>query len=467
MLSSFRTLGRKIPAHLAVATALGGLAIAVGVSAVAKPQPPAERLPEPNLIPFPVHEKTLANGLQVVAVPMGPSGLAAHWIAVRTGSRDEYEPGRTGFAHFFEHMMFYGTDTYPQPAYESMVTGMGADTNAFTSQDITVYYLNIAAEDLDTVMTIESDRFKNLSYPEESFKTEAGAVYGEFRKSKSSPWYSLFEAMTRTAFTKHTYGHTVIGHEADIKAMPTLYDYSRTFFDRYYRPENAILVVAGDIQPEAVFAKAEKYYGDWQRGYKAPVVEVEPAQTEARRVDVAYEGRTLPMVWIGYKSEAFNPNDRTQVAASVLAELAFGETSQIYRKLVLEDQLLQRVSAQARPSRDPGLWLITATIKDPSAIEAVLTAIEAAAEQFRTTAPTAERVEAVKSNMRYSFVMSLDSPSRVASNIARMAGISGSPGVIEAFYRTLAEVTPADVRAAAQKYLVTKRRTTVVLQGKE
>lgn len=453
--------------RIAMTVVLGGAAVAVGLSALAKPAPPPEPEREGKLIPFPVHQRTLGNGLQVVAVPMGSSGLVAHWLAVRTGSRDEFEAGRTGFAHFFEHMMFYGTEKYPQAEYEAMVTSMGANNNAFTTQDTTVYYLEVAAEDLDTVMEIESDRFKNLSYPEGSFKTEAGAVYGEFRKSRSSPWYWLFEAMTRTAFTRHTYGHTVIGHEADIKAMPTLYEYSKSFFSRYYRPENAILVVAGDIQPESVFARAEKYYGDWQRGYQAPTVEVEPEQTEARRVDVAYEGRTLPMVWIGYKGDAYNPRDRTYVAASVLAELAFGETSDIYRKLVLDEQVLQDISGSARPSRDPGLWMISTVIKDPKNIDTVLTAIEATAERFRTTIPPAERVEAVKSNMRYSFAMSLDSPSRVASAIARRAGISGSPDDLEAFYQTLSQVTPEDVQAAAQKYLATARRTTVVLKGNE
>lgn len=461
------SFSRITVARIATAATLGGIIVAVGLSAVAKQPPPVDPEPPDQLIPFPVQQRTLDNGLQVVAVPMGESGLVAHWIAVRTGSRDEYEQGRTGFAHFFEHMMFYGTEKFPAAEYDRIVTGMGADTNAYTSQDITVYYLNVAAEDLDTVMTIESDRFKNLSYPEASFKTEAGAVYGEFRKSKSSPFYSLFEAMTRTAFTRHTYGHTVIGHEADIKAMPTLYEYSKTFFNRYYRPENAILVVAGDIDATTVFAKAEKYYGDWQRGYQAPKIETEPEQKQARRADVAYEGRTLPMVWVGYKGDAYNPRDRIQVAGSVLAELAFGETSDIYRKMVLEDQILQRVSANARPNRDPGLWMISATVKDPKSVESVLAAIETTAERFRTTPPPADRVQAVKSNMRYSFVMGLDSPARVAGRIARLAGISGSPDDIEAFYRTLTQVTPADVQAAAQKYLVTARRTTVVLKGKE
>lgn len=420
-----------------------------------------------SIIPFPIHQKTLANGLQVVAIPMESGGLAAHWITVRTGSRDEYEPGRTGFAHFFEHMMFYGTKKFPQEMYEQTVTRMGADSNAFTSNDVTVYYLNVAAEELEQVMTIESDRFKNLSYSEQGFQTEAGAVYGEYRKNRTSPWFALYEAMTTTAFQRHTYGHTVIGYEKDIKAMPTLYDYSRTFFDRYYRPDNAILVVAGDVTESQVFTMAEKYYGDWKPGYVPPKIEVEPEQKAERRVDVAYEGRALPMIWIGYKGDAFNPGDRTFAASFVLAELAFGETSDIYRRLVLEEQVLQSISADPASDRDPGLWMVQAVVKDPSKVDAVLTEIDATIARYRDTSPSAERVAAVKSNMRYSFVMGMDSPSRVAGRIARLAGIFGDVESIESMYRTLTTVTPADVQAAAQKYLVAQRRTVAVLRGKE
>ncbi len=442
--------------------ALLGLAVAVaGFSAAADSQS------SDSIIPFPVHQKTLANGLQVVAVPMDSGGLVAHWLAVRTGSRDEYEPGRTGFAHFFEHMMFYGTERFPQKTYEELVTRMGADSNAFTSNDITVYYLNVAAEDLDQVMEVESDRFKNLSYAEQAFQTEAGAVYGEYRKNRTSPFFAMYEAMVTTAFDRHTYGHTVIGFEEDIKAMPTLYEYSRTFFDRYYRPDNAILVVAGDVTKDEIFAKAEKYYGDWKAGYVPPKITPEPEQTAERTIDVAYEGRALPMIWLGYKHAAFSPSDRTYAASMVLAELAFGETSEIYRRLVLDEQVLQSIGSDVRPSRDPNLWVISATVRDPSKIDYVKTAIDQTIARFHSTPPSADEVAAVKSNMRYSFVMGLDSPPRVAGRLARLAGIMGNVQAIDDLYKTLVQVTPSDVQAAAQKYLVAKRRTVAVLKGKE
>ena len=128
-------------------------------------------------------------------------------------------------------------------------------------------------------MDFESDRFQNLAYPEDMFKTEAGAVYGEYRKNRTSPFFTLFEAIHKAAFDRHTYGHTAMGYEEDIKAMPTLFDYSQTFFSRYYRPENAVLMIAGSIEVEPTMAMARRYYSAWEPGYVAPDVVPEPVQT--------------------------------------------------------------------------------------------------------------------------------------------------------------------------------------------
>ncbi|MFQ5598960.1 MAG: M16 family metallopeptidase, partial [Candidatus Krumholzibacteriia bacterium] len=201
-----------------------------------------------EIFPYETHVETLDNGLQVILVPMDSGGLVAYWTIVRTGARDEYEPGHTGFAHFFEHMMFRGSEKYPREVREKILTEMGVDANAFTTDDLTGYYLNFAAEDLERVIELESDRFRNLKYSEEDFKTEAGAVYGEYRKNRSSPFFTIYEAVHQEAFDVHTYGHTAMGYEDDIKRMPTMYDYSLSFFSRYYRPENVVLLVIGDVE---------------------------------------------------------------------------------------------------------------------------------------------------------------------------------------------------------------------------
>jgi zinc protease len=194
----------------------------------------AQETPQVNrIIPYPSSTRTLANGLEVIVMPTPTEGLAAFWSIVRTGSRDEYEPGRSGFAHFFEHMMFRGTERYPSDVYARTLTSLGADGNAYTTDDHTAYHISMTAEDLERVVELEADRFQNLSYAEAAFQTEAGAVYGEYRKSRTEPEFALYEALVDKAFEKHPYGHTTIGYERDIAAMPSMYGYSREFVARY------------------------------------------------------------------------------------------------------------------------------------------------------------------------------------------------------------------------------------------
>jgi zinc protease len=419
-----------------------------------------------KVFPYEMKQKTLANGLQVVVVPMPADGLVSYRTVVRTGARDEYEKGHTGFAHFFEHMMFRGTEKYPADKYGELVTKMGADSNAYTSTDITVYQFDIAAEDLDTVMEIESDRFMNLSYSEAVFQTEAGAVYGEYRKNKASPGFVLYEASKKAAFSKHTYGHTAMGYVEDIQAMPKMYDYSKRFFQRYYRPENCTVIVAGDVDAEQVFAKAESYYGTWKKGYKKPKIKAEPKQRREKRIDVAYEGQTLPMISIGYKGDAFDAKDKTWAASILLADLAFGETSKIHKELVLEKQLVQFISASPAMDRDPGLWGIWTMVNDAKDIDTVLGRIDEAVAWYQANPVPAQRLTRVKSAMKYGYLMGLDTPASVAGSLASTIGVTGDPGTDDVLYATLAAVTPEDIQAAAKKYLRAKQRTVAVLQSK-
>lgn len=419
----------------------------------------------PRVFPYPATVTTLENGLEVILVPMPADGLVEYWSIVRTGSRDEVEPGRTGFAHFFEHMMFRGTEKYPAAVYSGLVTRMGATANAFTSDDLTAYHLGFAAADLDTVMAIESDRFQNLSYAESEFKTEAGAVYGEYRKNRANPFFTLSEAVQKTAFEKHPYGHTTMGYEADVEAMPQGYEYAKSFFARFYRPDNVVLLIVGDIQVEPTLAKVKQYYGGWKRGYVAPQIPVEPEQTAERHVEVAYEGSSLPILYLAYKAPRFDPADRRRAAASLLAALAFGETSPLYRQLVLEQQAVEFLSADLGVNRDPGTFDIVTRIKDPAKIDAVRQAIDDAIAGYQKTPVDARRLADLKSNLRYGFLMGLDTPARVASSLARVLAATGSLASVDTLYATYDAVTPQDVQDAARTFLQPTRRTVAILRG--
>ena len=421
----------------------------------------------PGIIPYEAHVETLDNGLKVIVMPMEGTGLVAYWSIARVGSRDEVEEGRSGFAHFFEHMMFRGTENFPAARYNEVLTSIGANGSAYTSDDLTAYHVSVVAEDLEQLVVLESDRFRNLSYSEPEFETEAGAVYGEYRKNRTNPLYSLYEAMTGTAFNDHPYGHMVIGYEDDIAAMPTMYDYSRSFFSRYYRPDNVILFVVGDVTPDGVMSLVAKYYGDWEAGYVPPDIPVEASQEEERRVEVTYDGRTLPYVWLAYKFDAFSPADTRWAAADLLVELAFGFTSEAYRRLVLDEQVVEFLAADTSLNRDPNLLDIYSRIKDPDRVDYVLEVIDATIAEFQATPPEEDRLNALKSRLKYGFVMGLDTPDSTAGRLARFVAVSGGLEDVETLYRTYDAVTPGDVLEAARHYLDPSRRTVAILREEQ
>ena len=428
---------------------------------------PAQDSTMPGIIPYEAHVETLDNGLKIIAMPMEGTGLVAYWSIARVGSRDEVEAGRSGFAHFFEHMMFRGTENFPAARYNETLTTMGANGNAYTTDDLTAYHVSIVAEDLEQLMELESDRFRYLSYSEPEFETEAGAVYGEYRKSRTNPMYTLYEAMAGAAFHEHPYGHMVIGYEDDIAAMPTMYDYSKSFFSRYYRPDNVVLFIVGAVTPDSVMSLVQRYYGDWESGYVPPEIPVEPPQEEERRIEVTYDGRTLPYVWLAYKFDAFAPADTRWAAADLLAELAFGSTSEAYRRLVLEEQVVEFLAADTGLNRDPSLLDIYSRIKDPDRVDYVLEVIDDTIAQFQSEATDEERLDALKSRLKYAFLMGMDTPGSTAGRLARFVAVSGGLEDVETLYRTFETVTPDDVLEAARHYLDPSRRTVAILREQQ
>jgi zinc protease len=255
-----------------------------------------------------------------------------------------------------------------------------------------------------------------------------------------------------------------MGYERDIAAMPKLYDYSRTFFSRYYRPDNTILFVAGAVTPEQVMPLVEKYYGSWARGYVPPQIPVEPEQTGERHVDVAYDGQTLPLLTVAYKLPVYDPADKVRVAADLVADLAFGSTSVAYRRLVLEEQVVEELHASASYNRDPELLEIHTRIKDPSKVDYVLGVIDSTVAEYGATPPDPERLAALQRRLKYSFLMGLTTPESVAARVAQAVAVSGDLHGLDQLYATYAAITPADVQAAAERYLQAPHRTVAVLR---
>jgi zinc protease len=422
-------------------------------------------LSETGIFPFKAYKKTLDNDFKVIVIPLPNPGLVAYYSVVRTGSRDEYEEGHTGFAHFFEHMMFRGTEKYPSTVYESILTEMGADTNAFTSNDLTVYQLVFAKDDLERVMELESDRFQNLAYKEEDFKTESGAVLGELLQAKTSPRFLLQESLQDTAFEAHTYKHTTIGFEADVRAMPTMYEYSKSFYQRYYRPENVVLLICGDVVPDEVFPLAEKYYGKWKKGYVTPIITPEPRQQAPKSKAITFKGKTLPTLVLGYKGLGFDPSSKEYVALNLLEDIMFGETSDLYTHLVLEQQKAESIRAYFGMNRDPGLNSVTIGIRKMEYAEDIKKAVADTIKKYQAEPMDKNKLEQLKSNSKYSFLMRLSGTDEVAGALTRFIAVSGDIDAVDRFYETLDTITPGDIQQAAAKYFTDNRKTEILLGG--
>jgi zinc protease len=415
-----------------------------------------------DILPFKASEKTLPNGLKVIVVPTGFPNIVSLQIPVQTGSRNEVEPGKSGFAHFFEHMMFRGTKAYPPEAYNDIITKAGARQNAYTSDDITNYHITFAKEDLEKILEIEADRFKNLSYREEEFKTEARAVLGEYNKNSANPINKLDEVQREAAYSTHTYKHTTMGFIKDIEDMPNQYEYSKTFFDRWYRPQNVTVIVAGDVEPNRVFQLVEKYWSDWKPGSARVDVPQEPPATKPVYAHVPWPTPTLPWVTVAFHGPSvFQMKDAA--AMSTLLDLQFGETSDIYKRLVQDEQKVDAIFTDWGPYWDPGLVTVYARVKDVKDSVYVRDEIMRVFAAARDKQLDAQRVADAKSNARYGFVRRLDNTDAIAGTIARFVVFERSYDTVNRLFRTLAEITPQDIQDTARKYVTTNNLVVTTL----
>jgi zinc protease len=418
---------------------------------------------ESKIFPYDINQETLDNGLKIVSIPFPSPGIIAYYTVVRTGSRNEVEPGLSGFAHFFEHMMFRGTEKYDKDKYNDILKEMGADNNAFTSDDVTAYHTLASSAALETIMDMEADRFMNLKYSVEDFKTEAGAILGEYNKNYSSPFMIMYEKLNEAAYEKHTYKHTTMGFLKDILDMPNQYDYSIKFFDRWYRPENCVVVVVGDFNQTKLIELAKKYYSNWKRGSYTLQVPVEPPQKKEKIVNLTWKSKTLPMLAIGYHGAAFSTTDIDMPTLDIISQLVFSQTSPLYNKLVIDKQWVEFIQGGQGDSRDAGLFSIWTRIKDTKNIEAVRNEIYAALEEIKNNPVSAEKLSTIKSYLKYSFAMSLDNADAVAGKISHYIQLTGDPESINQVYALYDKVTPEDITRVAKKYFTKENRTVVNL----
>jgi zinc protease len=412
---------------------------------------------------YPYLQRDLDNGLRVVIVRTDHPDIVSLQIPLQTGSRNEVEPGKSGFAHFFEHMMFRGTARYPSAVYQAILKEAGADANAYTTDDYTNYHTTFTKADLETVLELEADRFRNLAYSEEDFRTEALAVKGEYLKNYSDPTEKLYEVIREHAFTVHPYRHTTMGFAKDIDDMPNQLEYSRTFFDRWYRPEKTTILVVGDVDPEEAFRLVEKHWGGWERGGYEADIPLEPPPRGPVYAHVPWETPTQPWLTVSFRGPAFDPRAKDMPALDVLAELHFSEASALYQQLVVEEQLVDVLYADFPLSRDPGLLTIAARLTDAAHARRVRDAIYETLVRARTERVSDERLADTKARLRYALVSEMDNAESIAEILATYVHFERTPETLNELYRTYAALTPDDLLRVADLYFDDAGRVVVTL----
>lgn len=419
-----------------------------------------------KIFPYSYAQEDLPNGLRLITIPTDFPNIVSLYIVVGTGSRNEVEPGKSGFAHLFEHLMFRGTPEFSPERYQAELKQAGAYSNAFTTDDFTAYHTTFSVEDLPRVLSMEADRFQHLSYPQPAFQTETRAVLGEYNKNSANPRQKLFETLRATAFHTHTYRHTTMGFIQDIEAMPDEYDYSRQFFERYYRPEYTTIIVAGPVDPKKIRAMVDERWGQWKRGDYKPDIPAEPAQDAPRRAHVDWPTPTLPWVAVGYRGPAYSDSTVETAALDAIAQLGFSQTSPLYQKLVIQDQVVDSMGAGPPNNLDPELFGVVARVKKQQDLESVEKQIVETAQGFATRPVDSKKLEALKEHLRYEFALGLDNSEAIAGVVAQFVALRRTPETINRYYELYAKLTPEDIQKAAAKYLIPNNRTVVTLTSK-
>jgi zinc protease len=407
-----------------------------------------------------VRALTLDNGLRIIVWPDHAIPSVALYNFVRVGSRNEV-PGLTGLAHFFEHMMFNGTSRRAPGEFDREMEGRGGRNNASTSSDLTVYTDWFPRDALELVFDLESDRLANLAFTPQVIESERSVVYSERRlRVEDNSEGLLYEQVQATAFVAHPYQIPTIGWPSDIKSWRI--EDLQLFYRTYYAPNNCTLVLVGDVQPDRVFALAQKYFGALKRQPATPAVRAqEPEQLGERRLVLERRGQN-PLLQFAYKAPA--ASDVRWPAINLLATiLSEGDASRLHRQIVEQQKIAVGVSAYWHEGFDPGLFWITLTLPeggDPRIAQACVDS-----ELARLVRDGVSETE-----LRRAKNLTVSGFWQGFSTIDGRASLLGQFEMLHGDYRALFEapdrferVLREDVQAVAREVLDVRRRTVGVL----
>jgi zinc protease len=411
-----------------------------------------------------VQKAVLENGLTVITKEVHDKPVVATIIWYRVGSRNE-ELGQTGKSHFLEHMLFKGTDTYKKGEIDLITIKNGGANNAFTWLDFTAYYFTFASDRWEAALEIESDRMRHTTFAEEEFAAEKQVVEEELSIGLDGPWEALENEVWATAFRQHPYHWPTVGWIDDLESA-TAAD-MRAYYDKWYHPRNATIVIVGDFNTDEVLRRVEELFGPIPPGpAPAPVQIVEPPQRGEKRVVVKKE-TPVERLLIGYHAPAVGHADAyaLQVAEAILST---GKSSRLYRRLVDRDQSVTVASANYHDHIDPSLFYIQAELKPGSRLEEVERAIYEEIEQLKNGALTAAELERARRQIEADLVLSNEEPLQQAILLGQFETIAFGEHIPAdsrgyKYLGTLLDLIRAvesdDVARVARKYFTEDNRT--------
>jgi zinc protease len=397
----------------------------------------------------------LDNGLRVLLLEDHRSPIVSFQVWYRVGSRNEHR-GATGIAHFLEHLMFKGTPTHGKGQFAELVERNGGQNNAFTTQDVTTYFVNITADKLDLVLDLEADRMRNLLLDPREIDSERQVVIEERRtRTDDDPDGFLSEAVSALSFKAHPYGQPTVGWMVDITRITPAE--IRAFYNTYYVPGNAIIAAVGDFKAPELLDKIKTRFGAIPRApAPPPVLAIEPPQEGERRVTVRKPAR-LPVVYLAWHVPNHTSPDAP--ALEVLsAVLSGGRASRLYRNLVYDRQLaLEAGGDYSYFSIDPNLFWFWATPMPGQTPETLEKELLAEMERLKNEPATEEELTRAKNQMEAAFVFQDDSVHRRASLLARFELLGGYAKKDE-FLKQIRAVTAADLRRVARSWFPPDRK---------
>jgi zinc protease len=406
-------------------------------------------------------KETLDNGLRVIYAPLNTAPVVHVRVLYNVGSRDE-RPDRQGFAHMFEHMMFRGSAHVPNEVHMKLINGCGGDSNAFTSFDQTTYVNTIPANQLEMALYLEADRMAGFKVTDDHFKIERGVVAEEWRlRYANQPYGPLFADFAKTAFTKHSYRWTPIGDMDQLRQASS--SELQEFWNTYYVPNNACLIVAGDIDVAKTKQWVRKYYGFIPKGAEIKrLAEIEPEQTEARRLEVFKRSVPVTRIMIGYKNTDYRNDDH--YALTALGQiLSGGRSARLDERLVYSaDPLCAAVQAGNQQLQDQSLFITSATVKPGKDYKKVEEELNTAIAEVLDKGVTQDELNKALKSIQSEIIQQRETCTQIATNLGQEEVFGGDANRVNTEWSKFQALTPGQIQEVAKKYLLPQRSTTIV-----